>query len=230
MATALRAGFAVANYAALEPCRAIWISVPEAELDYTVRDLAAQTPLHRTMIVICGSERESGCFGVLREHGARVLTLNEVGQSRQRLFVGEGNAGTLRMVRKVLEADGRRMVEVRTGAKAAYLAGVHMATELLRPWTVAAIGCLQSAGMARPEAAAIVEHLAERAVRSHSRVGEKPWGETAEAELRRVLETRAEELYAREPREAQLYAAGVRLTLDYFGSQRARRKAAGQHA
>ena len=41
----MRAGFAVADYAALEPCGLIWLAVPDAMLDKVAKDLAAQTPL-----------------------------------------------------------------------------------------------------------------------------------------------------------------------------------------
>jgi hypothetical protein len=230
MTASLRAGQAVANYAALADCQAIWIEVPEVELESTVRDLEAQTPIHRTVVVICGSERESTAFEVLRARSGRVATLNEAGAGMRGVYVAEGHAEAVRLIRRLVESDRQRLLELRTGSKAAYLAGVHMATELLRPWVAAAIGCLQSAGIPRPEAAALAGELAARATRSHARLGEKPWGGATEAELRRLIESRVMELRARDQRGAELYSEGLRLTLAYFGKGKARPRAVGQHA
>ena len=53
VARSLKAGYAISDYSALEPCSLIWIAVPESTVDRVVLDLAAQTPLRGTMIVLC---------------------------------------------------------------------------------------------------------------------------------------------------------------------------------
>lgn len=227
---ALRAGEAVATYAALGPCAAIWVEAPEAELEWVVRDLAAQTSIQRTRVVVCGAERGSASFEPLLARGARVATLNAAGEGMRGLLVAEGHPDAVRLIRRLALADRQRVIELRAQAKAAYFAGVHLATDLLRPWIAAAIASLQAAGVARPEAAALASELAARSVRSHARIGEKPWGAAAEAELARVLGSRVAELSACDARSAALYAEGLRLTLAYFGRSRARSRAAGQHA
>ena len=48
LSNTLRAGYAVSDYAALQPCTLIWLAVPDPMLDRVVRDLCARTPLKGT--------------------------------------------------------------------------------------------------------------------------------------------------------------------------------------
>lgn len=219
---ALRAGFAVPHYSALEFCPAIWVVAPEASVERVMRDLAAQTPMKKTCIVICNTSRESTSFEYVRAQGARIATLNAVDDSWQTTFLAEGHRDALNHIRRILDKDKRRCTELGPGAKAAYLAAVQMLTDLLRPWTAAAIECMSVAGISKSEADTIAEGLAGRALRAHSRSGIKLWSPPALKELHAGLE-RAELLRSRCPREAHLYAAGIRLALEYFERDRAPR-------
>jgi hypothetical protein len=216
LVVALRAGTAVPHYSALEFCAAIWISVPEEALDGIICDLAAQTPLHKTVIVVCGSQRGSTSFDLLRAGGARIATLNLLDPSWQSAFVAEGHRDAVRLVRKLLSEDRRRVFELRAGMKDAFLAGVHMLTELLRPWTAAAVDCLAASGLPRPDAMSLAETLSMRAVRAYTKAGAQPWSAPTKEDLRRALDQRVDRLRADSPRQAQLYAEGLRLALEYF--------------
>lgn len=226
---ALRGGFAVPYYSALEFCPVIWIAVPEASVDRVARDLAVQTPLKKACVVICNTSRESVSFEQLRAQGARVATLNAVDDSWQTSFMAEGHREALNHIRRILDKDKRRCTELGPGAKTAYLAAVHMVTDLLRPWIAAAFECMLAAGISKSEADAIVDSLAGQALRAHSRAGMKPWPPPALKELRASLK-RAEALSPRHPREARLYAEGIRLALEYFERGRGSRKGSTTHA
>src|SRR5579871_3167718 len=117
LANTLRAGFAVSHYSALEYCPLIWIFEAEHSLDRIARDLAAQMPIHDTMIVLCESARESATFNSLRGAGARVATLNMVEPSQEKLFVAEGHADTLRTLDQLLTGEKRKFVEMPPSAK-----------------------------------------------------------------------------------------------------------------
>src|SRR2546425_4315552 len=69
IANTLRAGYAVSDYAALEPCHLICVAVPEAMLDRVVRDLAARAPLEGTLVLVCDSMRDSLWPSPLRTAG-----------------------------------------------------------------------------------------------------------------------------------------------------------------
>src|ERR1700740_522271 len=87
----LRAGQAVSHYSALELCPMIWFAIPDASLDRSLRDFAAQTPLHQPRVVLCESARASSVPAPLAGMGARVVWLHPVPESRERLFVAEGD-------------------------------------------------------------------------------------------------------------------------------------------
>lgn len=230
LAVALRAGFAVPYYSALEFCPVIWISVPESSLDHVARDLAEQTPIHKTSIVVCGTPRESASFDVLHARGARVATLNLLDQSWQSAFVSEGHREAVRHIRKLLTEDHRRMFELCTGGKDAFLAGVHMANELLRPWISGAVDCLAASGIPRVEAVSIAESLAGRAFRAHAKAGGQPWSVPACEEMTLALEQRVDRLRKSSQKRARLYAEGLLLALEYFQRGPSPKKPAVRHA
>ena len=77
-ANSLRAGYAASHYSALEPCRLIIVSVPEAKLDRILRNMVARTPIRETpfsknMVVLCGCVRDSLAPSPLHEALAREL-------------------------------------------------------------------------------------------------------------------------------------------------------------
>jgi hypothetical protein len=219
LGNSLRAGFAISHYSALELCPLIWIFEPEHSVDRVCRDLAAQMPVHRTMIVLCECVRDSLYPGPLRTAGARIATLNLVEQSQDRMFVAEGHADTLRVLDQILAAEKRKLIEIPPAAKPLFFAGVHLAKYLPLPAIAASVESLRAAGFSRAQAARMTEALVTRAVTSYGKAGKKAWNPGAEAELRRSLELNAETLHQSDPRLAAAYAEGIRTALAYFRQQ-----------
>src|SRR5579862_2060069 len=149
----LRAGQAASHYSALEPCPMVWFAVPESGLDRTARDFAAQTPIHKTMVVLCDCARDSATPSPMRAAGARIASLNQVPGFRERLFVTEGDPDTVRAVRRLLALDQRKLIQLKAGAKPLFLAGIRCAAPLLLPWIAGGIQSLRAAGFTRAEAA-----------------------------------------------------------------------------
>jgi hypothetical protein len=212
---ALRAGYAVPNYAALEACPLIWIHVPDSMLDSVLRDLAAQTPIHRTMVVICETERDSSHAESLLARGARVATVNSLDEL-QSTFIVEGHPETVRSVKKILERDRRRAIEVQAGRKPLFLAGMQLSTLLLRPFLQSAMGCFQDAGLSRADAAALVESLASKMLATFRTAGAKPWSAQTREAFAAALQHGTSQLENLKPQNARLYAEGMRLALEYF--------------
>ena len=132
----LRSGYPVTRYAELEMCPMIWVSVPEKDLERVITDLAAQTPIRQTMVVLCGTDRDSRWAEPLRKHGARVATLNCMGACKNGKFVAEGHIETVRAIRKMRAEDGHKLMQIRPAAKALYQAGIYLITDALRPWAL----------------------------------------------------------------------------------------------
>ena len=220
IANALRAGHAVTSYAALEPCDLIWIAVPDAAIDRASRDLAAATPLAGKIAVLCGSTRDSFWPSPLLAGGARVATLNSVEESGERVFVAEGDPAAMRVLRRVIGAEGRKLIELRAASKALYFSGVHLATHLLLPWIAASVESLRDAGLSRVEATHVANALGSRALRAYVKAGPKAWSRAAADRLRLSIARDLDAIRGVDPKLAALYADGVEQALRYFESRK----------
>ena len=146
IANGLRAGFAVSDYAELQPCEWIWIFVPEGTLDRVVADLAAEVAMPGKMVVLCDVLRDSLGPSPMRTAGARLATINCVPESDEQVFVAEGHPAVIAELRKHLAVEGRKLIELRPAAKTLYLSGVHMGAHLLMPWIAGAVESFRAAG------------------------------------------------------------------------------------
>jgi len=153
LSNALRHGYPVSYYANLELCPLIFIFEPEHSLDRVLRDVAAQMPVHRTMVVLCECTRDSLASNPLRAAGARIASLNQVEQSRDKLFVAEGDPHTLKALERLMDREKRKLVAMPPGAKPMFLAGVQLAKYLPLPMIAASVESLRAAGLPRAEAA-----------------------------------------------------------------------------
>jgi hypothetical protein len=217
----LHAGFAVAEYGPLGSCDLIWLAVPDGMLDRIVGELAARTKLEGTMIVPCGSARDSASLRRLAG-GARVATLNVVADSDERMLIGEGHPDVMRRLFRLAAAEKRKLVEIRPGCKPVYLAGAHLATHLLLPWIGAAVESLRMAGFSRSEATTAVQAMGSRVLRGYINAGRRAWGPAAPLELHDALIRDIEDIRALDPRLAALYESGIQQALTFFEDEQAR--------
>ncbi|MGH9558419.1 MAG: hypothetical protein ACRD30_04200, partial [Bryobacteraceae bacterium] len=142
----IRAGTAVWEMSALEPCHVIWVILDEEELRPALVELAAQSFIRGKRVILCGTTHESGWAAELIDAGAFVATLNPV-DPQGRLLVGEGDRLAFRELRRLASAEGRKLIRLRAGFKGLYLAGIHSATHLLLPCAAAAVESFRAAGI-----------------------------------------------------------------------------------
>lgn len=216
IALSIRHGYAASHYSMLEPCSVIWISVPEPSLDRIVTDLVAQTPIHRTMVVLVGVTRDSRLPGPLLKAGARVATLNALEGSGERNFVAEGHRDTLRVLHRLFSEDKRKVIELVPSAKPFYFAGARLSSNLLLPLISAAVESFRMAGFTQTDALAVAGSLSIQAAYTYEKSGRKAWTHRLSAEIRHALLHEVEPLRATDPRLAEAYAEGLRQALAYF--------------
>ena len=221
-AKSLPNGYSVSHYSALEMCELIWVAVPEPMLDRVIRDLVAQMPVHKTMIVLCDSVRESHWSAALGKSGARVASLNAVEGTKEKVFTSEGHPQTLSLLKRLLWKDRRRLVQMEAGAKPLYLAGLSASTDVLLPWVDTAVRLLRAAGFTRAEAMTITEAQIKNRVRDYANTGAKCWGEDDAVRLRRLLHDLPQggEL-------EKIFVQGARYALEHFPSMESSAVGAG---
>jgi hypothetical protein len=222
IALSLRRGHAASYYSMLEPCSVIWISVPEAGLERVLSDLLAQTPIHRTMVVLVGMVQDSLEPSPLIRAGARVATLNVVEGSGERSFVAEGHRDTMRMLAKLFSADKKKLIQLAPGAKPFYFAGMQLSSSLLLPLISAAVESFRAAGFRQTDALAVAGSLSVQAAYTYEKSGRKAWNRTLTATLREALDNDIDALRESDPRLADAYAEGLRQALEYFDPPAAR--------
>lgn len=216
IANTLRTGRAVEQYSGLDKCRLIWIAAPDSAVERLSREIVAAVPaMEKRMVVLCGSNFNSHRLRELQIAGARVASLNAV-DSDARTLIAEGHPEALRELRRIASADKRRLIEIQPSAKALYLAGVHLATQMVLPWVAAALEIFRAAGLSRTEAAETVAHMNSRSVRAYAKAGRKVWSAAAEAELQRTVELCMDSIRAKNSRVAAMYSVGVTLATRYF--------------
>jgi hypothetical protein len=217
IARGLKTGSGVADYRALEKCSILWLAVPEHLLDRISEELSAAISLAGKTVVLCDAMRDSFRPSPLRTAGARVVALNCVPESSERLFVAEGHPEALAELRHLLAIEHRKLIELRPAAKSLYLCGVHLSAHLLLPWIAGAVESLRSSGFSRDEATRLVEVLGTKALRAYGKAGPKAWKRLPAERLHQAMMQESEAVHLTDPRLMALCNKGFETSVDFFG-------------
>lgn len=153
----------------------IWVvSVPAGDLASALGELRrASVDWDCRTLMILSEEAESDSGTWFREQGAAVATFAPIDAEESR-FVAEGDSDAVRVVRSIVEdSRTRRVIEIKKGAKATYLAGALAATQEVLPLIADAVERFQAAGISNLEAKSIAETLLTGAMRSYFRAGRR---------------------------------------------------------
>jgi predicted short-subunit dehydrogenase-like oxidoreductase (DUF2520 family) len=176
LANNLRAGYSVKTYEELDDSRIILIAVPDPDLRKTVDDLArAKVHWRGKVAVVCGTSSDSNQLGALMSAGAATASLDEIDGFEGSKYVAEGHNRALREIRRLIERNGAKMLQLRPRQKAVYAAGVSFATSLITPLIEASFECLSRAGLTPARASSVIGTLVERSVRGYAKAGKKAW-------------------------------------------------------
>jgi hypothetical protein len=223
----LRHGRAAHDFSAFEDCESIWLAGPESWMDRVSRELGGALRLTGKTVVLCDTWRNSLWPGALRNAGVRVVSLNCIPESAEKSFLAEGHPEALKIVRGVLSAERRKVIEIQPSSKTLYLAGTQCAAHLLLPWIAGAVELLRAAGFSRLEATHLVSALGFRAVRGYCRGGPKAWNPARVRHLREAVMCGHGDLRSADPRLVKLYDAGVSQGLGFFEPETVRRQTSG---
>jgi hypothetical protein len=222
----LRAGRWVNEYREFAPCRVLWIAVSEDSLPQVLEELAGAVNLSHRLIILGDTLRDARSFKVLSRCGAYAATVMMMPQSAERIFIAEGHKSAMKELAEILEADNRKVIELKPGAKPLFVSGVHLSAHLVLPFAGAAVESFRAAGLTRGQATLAMQAITGNALRSYARGGDKALPRPHAEEMRKVLAEEREAMRAISVRLAELYDAQPEKWFSFVGSKRFWRESA----
>jgi len=153
----------------------IWVvSVAGSDLPSALTELKGATLEWAGRVLLILDSTAESCVGEeFRTRGAAVATFAPIDTEESRYIV-EGDTDAVRVVRSLIEDSRiRRVIEIKKGGKATYLAGAQAATQNILPYVAEAVECFQAAGLSTPESKSLAEVLLTGALRSYFRAGRR---------------------------------------------------------
>ena len=168
----LRVGFPVQDPSAFSRCAMVLTVVPDDMLDSMIKNTAAaKVRWQRKTVVLCDSFRDSSALAPIQALGACCASLDAIPSTGETRFVAEGDPAAIAELRRLV---GRKnLLVLDRGGKAAYQAGVLLATDLAIELSAGAVDSLRAAGLTRPQAVPVIEALVTQAARSYAKAGRR---------------------------------------------------------
>jgi predicted short-subunit dehydrogenase-like oxidoreductase (DUF2520 family) len=145
----LKAGHAVSEYEEMQSAQLILLRVPDESVQRIVEEIfAAELILKDVSFILCESWLSLEVLAPLRLRGASVGTVLPVPCNRREWFVVEGDSQAMRYIKRFLEMNEARALELRPGGKPFYFAAELLSTALPIPTLLAAQTALRGSGIA----------------------------------------------------------------------------------
>ncbi len=173
----LRAGYAVNDYDELQAAKVVLLRVPDESLPRVVDDLfSAGLVLSNFSFVLCESWLTTDALAPLRQAGAAVASVMNVPTERKNWFIIEGQPLAVFHLRRFIERNEARAVEIRAGTKSLYFAAELLITALPIPVLLAAQQAFRATGINARNLATISEEMIQEMVRSLVKGARTIWG------------------------------------------------------
>lgn len=173
----LRAGYAVTDYDELQAARLVLLRVPDESLSRVVDELfSAGLVLSNFSFVLCESWLTTDALAPLRQAGATVATVMNVPTERKNWFLIEGQPLAVFHLRRFIERNEARAVEIRPGTKSLYFAAELLITALPIPLLAAAQQAFRGTGINARNLATISEEMIQEMVRGLVKGARTIWG------------------------------------------------------
>lgn len=214
----LRAGSPTNDLAALTRADLLLISVPAASLPQWLARLApVAEDWGKTAVVLCSDDLGSEALAPLHAAGAPTGSLAAM-DGLDRRFLFEGHKLAAHRVRRLVEAGQQaRLLEIKSGHKPVYQAGLSFAAGMTFPLIAAAVDSFRSAGLHPKFAESTVETAVLSALRGYLRAGRRGWtGPIARAD-RDELARQYQALFNVDETLAEMF---LKIALDYLVDKR----------
>jgi len=175
IANTLRAGRPVKDYAELEACGVILVSVPGAQVSRIVAELlAAKISWRGKSVVLWSDWQDSSDLRPLASRGASVGSLSPI-PGFDDLYLVEGDRRAILVCRHLVESRGIRTVAIERSLKPLYLAALTCTGSLLFALLLAASESLRHAGITPVLRATLLERQLGRTLRSFLKGGRRAY-------------------------------------------------------
>jgi hypothetical protein len=166
----LKAGYPVANYEALETARLILLRAPDCVVPRIVDELCQSELVFKDFsFVLCESWLSTDTLEPLRSRGASVATLVDVPSGDRTWFVVEGQLAAVRQMRRLIELNDARALELRPGTKHFYFAATLLATTVPMPLFLAAQRALRGSGVSGNHLRTVLNDMAQSMFKNFSK-------------------------------------------------------------
>lgn len=173
----LRAGYAVTEYDELQGARVILLRVPDESLPRVVDEFfSSGLVLSNFSFVLCESWLTTDALAPLRQAGGTVATLMNVPTERKNWYIMEGQPMAIFHLRRFIERNEARAVEIRTGTKSLYFAAELLINALPIPLFIAAQQAFRATGITAKNLATISEEMIQEMVRGLLKGARNIWG------------------------------------------------------
>ncbi len=168
----LHAGYAVAEYEELQAARLILLRVPDSAVPRIVDELcSAELDFPGLAFVLCETWLTSDSLAPLRERGSTVATVVSLLTPHHDWFVVEGKISAVRLIRRFLQRNEMRTLEIRAQCKPLLFGAELLATVLPQPLFATAQEVLRACGISGNPLSAVLEDMAHKMFHNFSKGG-----------------------------------------------------------
>jgi hypothetical protein len=173
----LKAGYPVASYESLQAARLILIRAPDSVIPRIVDELCQSELVFKDLsFVLCESWLSTDTLEPLRDRGASVATLVNVPNSGRTWFVVEGQLTAVRQMRRLIELNEARALELRPGTKQLYFAAMLLATTVPIPLFLGAQKALRGSGVSGNHLRTVLNAMAQSMFKDFAKGARGFWG------------------------------------------------------
>ena len=166
----LHAGYAVRDYEELQVARLVLLHVPDCAVSRIVDELCdSDLDFRQLAFVLCESWLTMDVLDPLLHRGASTATLTNVASLKKNWFAVEGQRPAIRQIRRFLDRNEARCVEIRTNSKSLLFAAELLATALPKPLLAAAEQALRTTGITGNPLSALLDEMTKKMLNDFKR-------------------------------------------------------------
>ena len=213
-ANVLRAGWA-ADPAELLNCRLVVVQAKQDEWCA----LSVRLPRTRCPVALLDDDQDATMQCQLRMAGVAACTMGISPLAKRPVVLVDGDPAAVRAVRVWAAGGGVRCVELKSGGRMSYRAGIVMVSALVTPLVDAATRSLRASGLGQVDSRRIVAHVLGGALRSYDAHGRKGWPNPAAEGRRAAIAAQCKALNGGEYGLGPLYSHVLTACLEYYGQE-----------